>query len=336
MAKRMTSVLWCRAILRALAEAGVAQEALLTAAGIDPSLFDDPEAQIASDQLSALWESAARLSGNPHIGLIRTHVARPGNFDIAGYTMISAPTLLAAMKGAARYYRILSQAVALDLFQQGGDWVLTLAVFGEQRPVPRQRVEFILLMLVMYFRWMTETRLRPVRVEFAQPEPADRRPYEAAFEAPLVFGAPVNALVYSHADVTLPLPTSYPELADFHERIAGERLSRLDQTRTASRVRDQIIRRLHAGLPKRNEVAGALCISERTLQRRLTAEGTSYQDILDQTRRDLTRDYLGRQDLALAQVAYLVGFADQGNFFRACRRWFGMPPRQFRAKLLAG
>jgi AraC-like DNA-binding protein len=97
-----------------------------------------------------------------------------------------------------------------------------------------------------------------------------------------------------------------------------------------------IIRRLPDGEPKRDQIAGELGMSERTLQRRLEQEGTSFIQLMDDTRRELAEQYLGRLQLSLAQAAYLLGFADQSSFFRACRRWFDLSPGQYRSQLLSG
>jgi AraC-like DNA-binding protein len=75
-------------------------------------------------------------------------------------------------------------------------------------------------------------------------------------------------------------------------------------------------------------------MSERTLRRRLVEEATSFLRLLDDTRRELAEQYLGRLDLSLAQAAYLLGFADQSSFFRACRRWFELSPGQYRSQLM--
>ena len=102
-----------------------------------------------------------------------------------------------------------------------------------------------------------------------------------------------------------------------------------------ARVRHEIARLLPQGEPRREDVASLLGLTDRTLQRRLQAEDTSYQQLLDETRRELALQYLGEPRRSLAEVADLLGFVDQSNLFRACRRWFGMPPGQYRQQLRA-
>jgi len=113
----------------------------------------------------------------------------------------------------------------------------------------------------------------------------------------------------------------------------AQRLAALGNASTSLRVSEEIIRRLAGGEPRRQDVAAALHLADRTLQRRLSAEKTSFQQLLDEARRDLARKYLADPRHALGQVAHLLGFADQSNFFRACRRWFNAAPGHVREQL---
>jgi AraC-like DNA-binding protein len=150
----------------------------------------------------------------------------------------------------------------------------------------------------------------------------------------LRFNVGVNALLFARADVTLPLPTAHAELAEVHERVACEHLQRLDPTQACHRARAVIIRQLQDGEPQRPKIAAILGMSERTLQRRLAAEGTSFQRLLDNTRRELAQHYLCQRNVSLTDIVYLLGFSDQSSFFRAARRWFGSSPRDYRIRLI--
>ena len=161
-------------------------------------------------------------------------------------------------------------------------------------------------------------------------------PYRAAFRCPVTFDAERNSLKFSRADFDLKLPTFNPQLAELHERYAGEYLRQFDHAQTSYRVREAIIRKLPDGEPRRDDVASELHMSERTLQRRLEEEKPSFVQLLDDTRRELADQYLGRLHLSLAQAAYLLGFSDQSSFFRACKRWFNLSPGQYRSQLLQG
>ncbi len=199
--------------------------------------------------------------------------------------------------------------------------------------MPRARIEYIVVTVIGFCRWISGRDVHPVAIELPYPPPADLAPYRTAFRCPVSFGASATSLHFAEADMNAPLPTSNPQLAELHERYAGDYIRQFDHAQTSHRAREVIIRRLPDGEPRRNEVAGELRMSERTLQRRLEEEATSFIQLLDDTRRELAQQYLGRLHLSLAQAAYLLGFADQTSFFRACKRWFDLSPGQYRSQL---
>jgi AraC-like DNA-binding protein len=248
--------------------------------------------------------------------------------------MMSCADLRAAFERLIRYLLILSDALTMTMSEEQDGYRVTFVLFGGNRPVPRQRIEFILVSVISYCHWISGREVHPMVVELPYPFPADPAPYYDAFRCRLSFGAPGTSLLLARADLTVPLPTSNPVLAEMHERFAGEYLRRFDHSQMSCRVREAIVRLLPDGEPRRDQIAGGLCMSERTLQRRLEAEATSFVDLLDNTRRELAEQYLGRLHLSFAQAAYLLGFADQSSFFRACKRWFELSPGKYRSQLL--
>jgi AraC-like DNA-binding protein len=334
MSERTTAAIWVKGIVEMLAAERLDVPALLAEAGIDPAGLDAPGARLSTDRISHLWELAAERSGNPAIGLAQHDVAKPANFDVVGYTMMSCADLLGAFERLERYLRILSDALTMSLGEEDGRFRMTFELIGGARPVPRQRVEFIMVTLIGFLAWISGRDVRPVAIELPYPPPGDLAPYRAAFRCPLTFDANSNSLLFARADLALPLPTSNPVLAELHERYAGDYLRRFDHDRTSYRTREAIIRRLPDGEPRRDQIASELRMSERTLQRRLEEEKTSFVDLVDRTRRELAGQYLGRLHLSLGQAAYLLGYADQSSFFRACKRWFEVSPGQYRNQLL--
>jgi hypothetical protein len=98
-----------------------------------------------SEKISRLWELAAERSGNPAIGLAQHQVARPASFDVVGYTMMSCADLRAAFERLVRYLLILSDALTMTLSEEHAGYRVTFVLFGGDRLVPRQRMEFIFI-----------------------------------------------------------------------------------------------------------------------------------------------------------------------------------------------
>jgi AraC-like DNA-binding protein len=333
MSKLTTAAAWVRGITEMLAAEGMDPAPLLAEAEIDPAALADPDGRIDTERVSRLWEAAAARSSNPALGLAQHQVVRPASFDVVGYTMMSCADLRGAFERLVRYLRILSDAMTILLDDEDGRLRVRFELSGGARPVPRQRMEFILVTLLTFCRWVCGRPIAPVAVEIPYPPPSDPGPYHATFGCPVVFDAPSSTMSFALSDVGQPLPTANPTLAALHERFAGEYLERFADAPVSHRAREAIIRRLPDGEPRRDQVARALCMSERTLQRRLEAEATSFHQLLDDTRRALAERHLGRLHLSLAEAAFLLGFADQSSFVRACKRWFGVPPGQYRSQL---
>ena len=333
MSKGTTAALWVRGIVEMLSSEGLDVRALLDAAAIDPVALNAPDGRIPTEKISRLWELAAERSGNPALGLAQHQVARPASFDVVGYTMMSCANLNGALERLKRFMLILSDALTMHLDDERKGVRMWFELFGGGRSVPRQRIEFIMTTVIGFLRWISGRDVDPLGIELPYPPPSDPAPYRAAFRCSVTYDARRSSLLFAHPDMQMPLPTSNPLLAELHERFAGEYLQRFDHAQTSYRAREVIIRRLPDGEPRRDEVASELRMSERTLQRRLEEEATSFLKLLDNTRRELAEQYLGRLHLSLAQAAYLLGFADQSSFFRACKRWFELSPGQYRDKL---
>ncbi len=322
MTERTTSSSWAQGIVQALESAGLDCRALFAELGLDYAALQDPDARFAQDDMTRLWHRAVAVSGDPAVGLNMARQVRPAALNVVGYALMSSRNLKEGFARLVRYQRIIAEGADLDFQPCAQGYRLSLTIQGDRLPPAPQSAEGSLAGCLTFCRWLTGDALRP--------HPADLEPYRQLFQAPLRFGAPRYALLFREADVNTPLPTANEALAQLHDRFAGEYLSRFADSRVMHRARQILCRLLPQGEPRREAVAQALCLSERTLQRRLQEEGGSFQQLLDDTRRDLAEQYLAQPDLAPLEIAYLLGFADPSNFYRAFKRWFGVTPGEYR------
>jgi len=227
---------------------------------------------------------------------------------------------------------VVSNAATFSLTPDADGHWFELGHLGGERPVPRQRVEFGMLTMLGFCSWITGRELEARRVEFVYPAPADAAPHRAVFGSDVRFGCAANRALLSQDDLDRPLSARDPDMAALHARLVEDELERLEGAATSHQVRQLLGERLAHAEPRRKDIAEALNMSERTLQRRLHAENTSFQQLLDETRRELAQQYLRRPRHSLRRVADLLGFEDQSNLFRACKRWFGESPGTYRAR----
>ena len=335
MIARTSSAAWVRGVVEMFAAEGVDTGALFRDARLDIAQLQNPDGRFSIDDVSVLWELAVQRSGKPTLGLSKALATTYGKLGAVGYAMLASPNLGAALQQLARYMNVVSNAATFALTEdRTGHW-FELGHMGGERPVPRQRAEFGMLTMLSFCSWITGRELQAEVVEFVYPEPPDRQAHEEAFGCPLRFGASANRALLRTDDLARPLSARDPAMAALHARLVEEELDRLEGASTSRRVSALLAGRLAEADPRREQIAAALQMSDRTLQRRLHAEGTSFQRLLDETRRELAQQYLRQSRSSLQHVADLLGFEDQSNLFRACKRWFGESPGRYRARFKA-
>ena len=176
----------------------------------------------------------------------------------------------------------------------------------------------------------TGTRLSPLRVEFAQPR-SHAKAVERHFGCPVDCAGPRNALVFRAGDAQRRFVTRNAELLTLLAPQFEEELKRENADENfAERVRLAIQQKLTGRRPNIDDIADALHISSRTLQRRLQDAGSNFQRVLEESRHQLARHYLNNSGLELNEAAYLLGYEDGSSFVRAFRGWEGIPPATWR------
>lgn len=327
-----SSSTWVRGVVEMFAAEGVDVPALFAEAGLDRAPLDDPSGRFEIDDVSRLWELAVRRTGKITLGLSKELAHTYGKLGIVGHELMTCPTLLAALQRLERSMNVVSDAATFALEEARDGWWFELGHRGGERPVPRQRVEFGMLTMLGFCSWITGRELQPCEVEFVYPEPADAGLHRAVFGCPVRFGAAANRALLTRCDTERPLSCRDPGMAALHGQLVEDELERLEPAGTSAKVRRLLAGKLGRAEPRRRDVAAALHLSDRTLQRRLHEEGTTFQQLLDDTRRELAQQYLRKPRHSLQRVAELLGFDDPSNLHRACRRWFGETPGDYRAR----
>ena len=171
----------------------------------------------------------------------------------------------------------------------------------------------------------------PEAVYFKHPQPSDISAHEAYFGCRVHFGADRDGLAVSEAMLEAPNRLGDSGVSSFLDAHLEHAVTEVTQRETLERrVGDRVTQVLSEGVPTVSDVAAALGMSGRTLQRRLADEGHAFQRIVDTARRELAERLLRRSDYSLAEIAFLTGFSEQSAFNRAFKRWAGQTPRSFR------
>jgi AraC-like DNA-binding protein len=293
--------------------------------------LNDSDGRIPHALALDVWREAARRSGDDAFGIHAAEQIRPGAFDVLDYTVRSSATLGDGLERLVRYHRVLHDAAIVQLTVEGGSARLTHALPGDAATLPRHTAEFIVAAWIVVARQATGVDFAPAEVTFRHTAPADVSEHRRLFRAPIRFAAPDNGLIIARDLLDTPLVKADAGLCIVLERHIRELLDNAPKTVALSdRVRELVAGTLSQGAPTVDGVARRLHMSRRTLHRQLRGEGTTFNELLDALRVELAMRYLAERRIAIAEVAFLLGFSEASAFHRAFKRWTGKTPAAYR------
>jgi AraC-like DNA-binding protein len=312
-----------------LEELGVSAAAVLRRAGLPQGYSKEPRVLLKTEELFALWRAIGEVSTNSAIGLQLGSESRTERFHPVGLVALSCENFGAGIDRMARYKQLTCPEEILQE-KDNEEWSIQFRWLLADEVEPPILIECAFAWLLSIGRHGTGTRLSPVRVELLQTR-AHVKAIERYFGCPVVCGAARNAIVFRAADAERPFVTRNAELLgmlapQFEEELKHENTDE----NFLERVRSAIQQKLTGQRPTIEDIADALHVSPRTLQRRLQDEGSSFQSVLEEARHQLARHYLNNSFLELNEAAYLLGYNDANSFVRAFRTWEGMPPARWR------
>jgi len=324
---------WVKAICRALEAAGCDSTALLSEAGFAVKALDGPTVRCPLTQTARLWGLAVAATGDPAFGIkVASHIKQT-TFHALSYGLSASSTLKEAFERVQRYCHVASDAIEYEFWRSGPEYHFVIEPAAD---VADESVDALVAAYLRMCRSLIGHDYSPLRIEFRRARPSRIEDFERLLRAPLRFGAAQTRLVFDCDAIERPLDGGNPELARHHDAIALQYLSRIERGNIQGRVRDVLTQRLAHGEPSQEDVAELLNMSARTLQRKLGDCGTTYKEILDETRRVLALAYLSAPRHSVGDVTYLLGFSASSSFTRAFRRWTGQSPTDWRAGTSAG
>lgn len=318
-------------LARKLEELGVSPASVLRQAGLPTGLLDQEKILVSTEELFALYRGLAEASRDPAIGLKLGTEDRVERYDPIALAAVSARSLRDALRRLARYKQ-LTCPEALEVEERGADCRVQFKWLLAQETEPPVLIDVCFAWVAAIARRGTGGLVNPKRLEL-RGATRNREIYEAHFGCPAKFDSRQNTLVFGRADLDRPFLTHNAEL---FAAVAPQLDAELEQALASKAIGEQVkgvLKRLLAGRrPAIEDVARELRVSSRTLQRRLAEDGATFQQLIQEARRELARHYLLHSSLELNETAYLLGYEDAHSFFRAFHGWEGSSPGQWRAR----
>lgn len=302
---------------------------------IDPGVLDRSDALISFRAVVRLLEGTSQALECPDFGL---RMSQQQDLAILGPVAIiglNSPTVGDALRAMIDHLNFYSPIVITTIEPiDAGRVLLTYDLALDREPHKRQLFELALGLYYRDMRILTQGHFVPVAVSFRHTPLLPQRVYRRFFGSCVRFGQPINAIVARQSDLRRRIDNADPQLRTmFADYVRSSTSSHpLDMGRQVAFLVRKLLSRAECTLPA---VARHLYLHERTLQRRLTKGGISFEAIVDSVRRERAEELLSESRLSMAEVATRLGYHEQSSFNRACRRWFGRAPNQFKHQQLA-
>lgn len=326
-----TPIAFIAAILAGYRRYGADPANALARAGINPTLLQRPEARVTASQMEIMSGAAMQELDDEALGWFSRRLPW-GSYGMLCRASITSPNLGVALKRWCRHHRLLTDDIDLRLEVSGSEARFTLhprRELGELR-------EFCLVTLLRYVLgyacWAIDSRIALQETRFPFPPPPHAATYPLLFPGPVQFNAYAAGFSFDTRYLALPIRRDEAALRTMLQRALPLTVLQYRRDRLLVEGVRQFLRSPDKGGATAEQVAEHLHVSVRTLHRQLKDEGSSLQQLKDDTRRDHAMTLLDRSRKSVKQISALVGFANEKSFTRAFRTWTGLPPQAWRER----
>lgn len=315
-------------------ECAIDTAAALTHAGIDPGLLTDNRNRIPHTQMEQLILYLTKQSKDPLFGLHTAKFVQPSSYNVLGYIAMNSSTVRDALEKIAPYEKLVGDMGVTSYEMEADETLVKWHCQFSDPQVRKQSIENVLASWFTYTCWITDRYdFHPLATYFehALEDESLRPQYEEMFGKQLNFNAGFSGFRVNEMILQHPIRQSDPSLLATLEHHATELLVSIDQ---APSFTDQVRRLIKIALteasPRKDNIAEQLGVTARTLQRKLQKENTSYQEILDELRKESALQLLKNNDLSLPDIAQQLGFSEPRSFHRSFKAWTGLTPGQYK------
>jgi AraC-like DNA-binding protein len=309
---------------------GLAPRVLMREVGLDPVALSNPDIRVPVAAVMKLLEAAAVRSGCETFGLRMAESRRLSDFGAVSLLIAHQPTLREAIDTTIRYRHLMNDALVTTV-EEFGDLVVLREELVVEEPAPtRQAHELAIGAMFRMFNALLGPRWRPHSIRFTHSKPADLSVHRRMFGPNVQFDSDFNGIVCSGADLDMPNPAADPLLAQYARQFV-EAVGARNARSVARQVREAAYLLMPLGRGSIDQIAKAMGMNVRTLQRRLAAENAEFSLLLNEVRRDLAVRYMANRTYSMTEIGRLLGYGQLSSFTRWFIAEFGAPPTRWRS-----
>ncbi|MBV7316567.1 AraC family transcriptional regulator [Shewanella sp. NIFS-20-20] len=317
-------------LVMVLARYEVASAQLLSGSGIQPEDLTDPMARASFNQKLTVFRNILKHSPCADIGLIASHETCFSDFGFMGYALMSAATFEEAVHLGLKYLRLASPVLHKSFDVQGNvarfDGIEVLKL-GELLPF---YCEYWFGSAHALCCDVLQRPLKNLCLRFPYPPPAYADKYYEAFQCDIEFNSQSIQWEFEASELKEMVPSANSLTVKMCVQSCENMLRTLEQANSLDTQVQAFIIKQPGQFPSAEKVASHFNYSLRTLNRKLSKTGGSYQKILDNTRRELSIKYLAQTNMTIEDISAAVGFTEPPNFYKAFKKWTGKTPLEYR------
>lgn len=313
---------------------GANRDAILLEANIEPAILSNPKARVTVEQAMRVWTAIVKQTGSENIGLECGIKARFQTMGVLGYVMMNSTSILTAWGKLCTYQELVLSIVLHEIHIEGNRVIIKGEMQEEWQSEFRYTLDFIYASSLTLIKNCTSKDILPIEVGFNFPQPENIDRYHEIFgPAILKFACDNPYMIYNKSDLDNQITGTDPGMFEHFEVLLADTANEHNKINAQSRaVKNSIFRRLKAEVPRIEEVSRELAMSVRALQVGLKKEGTSFQSILQDVRKEIAIKQLSKPDFNVTDVAFLTGFSDISVFSRNFKKWTGLTPTEFKSQ----
>ena len=312
---------------------GLERARALAIAGLTAEALADPDALVPYECLVSLWGELVALHPSEPLGARYAGMWSVDTLGVVGYLIRHAEDGHRALALTLRFSRLADPFLRVSIARAGGRH--TVRIDHEPRVVAMvEPIEMLVLATVRMAMSLVRDDVHPIEVCFRHAARHPRSAYDGVLgsSVPVRFGAAFDGMVFATSLLDLPLQAADPRMASYLSRHAEALLEQVDDAEAPLevRVRHAVDVALPTGVINAHDVARSLGLSVRSLQRALAERGRTFSGEVDEARKARSLLLLRRPELTVAEVAFMLGYAESRVFHRSFRRWTGLTPTEFR------
>ncbi|BBM02647.1 AraC family transcriptional regulator [Microbulbifer sp. GL-2] len=326
-----TIATWVLPIIEAL-KPYCSQQKLLQHADIDYKYIRDTNRRIPLKNMKKLWDMAEVVSGNDCIGLEVSKFVSHTNLHALSYAHLASSSIRESLERSARFSNVISTAMRIAIRDHKKQLIVSLHKADDLPHDPSIHAidAFIALLIKSSRKISPDLYNHLISINLTRSKPNNPKHHQLMYKCPINYCAEFCEIRFERRFAERPISTGNIELASVNEQALQDYLVRLRKNDIIGLVTKTVLDLMPIGELSQENIASTLGFSCRGLHRKLKEQGTSYQIILDRTRKYHAIQYLKQQELPITVITYRLGFHDTSSFSRSFKKWTGISPREYR------